>query len=58
MDEIAAQADFLTVHTPLTPQTKGIVGEDFFDKTKPGLKIVNVARGGIIDEDALIKALD
>src|SRR5699024_561744 len=58
VDEIAAQADFLTVHTPLTPQTKGIVGKDFFQKTKPELKIVNVARGGIIDEDALLEALD
>src|SRR5699024_9033264 len=58
VDEIAAQADFLTVHTPLTPQTKGIVGKDFFQKTKPELKIVNVARGGILDEDALLEALD
>src|SRR5699024_5866130 len=58
VDEIAAQADFLTVHTPLTPQTKGIVGKDFFQKTKPELKIVNVARGGIIDEYALLEALD
>ncbi|WP_411843237.1 phosphoglycerate dehydrogenase [Salinicoccus sp. HZC-1] len=58
VDEIAEQADFLTVHTPLTPQTKGLVGTDFFDKAKPGLKIVNVARGGIIDEKALVTALN
>lgn len=58
VDEIAEHADFLTVHTPLTPQTKGIVGTDFFEKTKPGLKIVNVARGGIIDEKALVTALN
>src|SRR5699024_8026145 len=47
-----------TVHTPLTPKTKGIVNEDFFNLAKPNLQIINVARGGIIDEDALIKALD
>lgn len=58
IDEIARHADFLTVHTPLTPQTKGIVGKEFFDMAKPGLKIVNVARGGIIDEVALLEALD
>lgn len=58
VEEIAEQADFITVHTPLTPKTKGIVNEDFFNLAKPNLQIINVARGGIIDEDALIKALD
>ena len=58
VDEIAEQADFVTVHTPLTPKTRGIVGESFFNKAKPNLQIINVARGGIIDEEALIHALD
>ena len=58
VEEIAEQADFVTVHTPLTPKTKGIVDKAFFDKAKPTLQIINVARGGIIDEDALIEALD
>lgn len=58
VEEIAEQADFITVHTPLTPKTKGIINEDFFNLAKPNLQIINVARGGIIDEDALIKALD
>ncbi|PTI14478.1 phosphoglycerate dehydrogenase [Staphylococcus warneri] len=58
VDEIASKSDFVTVHTPLTPKTKGIVGENFFKKAKPNLQIINVARGGIIDEDALINALD
>ncbi|MDH9160840.1 phosphoglycerate dehydrogenase [Staphylococcus succinus] len=58
VEEIAEQADFVTVHTPLTPKTKGIVGEAFFEKAKPTLQIINVARGGIIDEEALLKALD
>lgn len=58
VDEIAEQADFVTVHTPLTPKTKGIVGEAFFAKAKPTLQIINVARGGIIDEEALLNALN
>src|SRR5699024_12863316 len=58
VEEIAEQADLVTVHTPLTPKTKGIVDKAFFDKAKPTLQIINVARGGIIDEDALIEALD
>lgn len=58
VEEIAEQADFVTVHTPLTPKTKGIVDKAFFDKAKPTLQIINVARGGIIDEDALMEALD
>ncbi|WP_204180435.1 MULTISPECIES: phosphoglycerate dehydrogenase [unclassified Staphylococcus] len=58
VDEIAEQADFVTVHTPLTPKTKGIVDKVFFEKAKPTLQIINVARGGIIDEDALVEALD
>ena len=57
VDQIAEVADFVTVHTPLTPQTKGIVGKSFFEKCKPGLRIVNVARGGIIDEADLLEAL-
>lgn len=58
VDEIAEQADFVTVHTPLTPKTKGIVGAEFFSKAKPNLQIINVARGGIIDEEALLDALN
>lgn len=58
IDEIAEVADFITVHTPLTPQTRGIVGVDFFKKAKPGVQLINVARGGIIDESALLDALN
>ncbi|MCG7331393.1 phosphoglycerate dehydrogenase [Salinicoccus roseus] len=58
VENIAEHADFVTVHTPLTPQTRGIVGKAFFEAAKPELKIVNVARGGIIDEAALLEALD
>lgn len=58
IDEIAQQADFITVHTPLTEKTKGIINQSFFDQVKPNLQIINVARGGIIDEKSLIEALD
>ena len=58
IDEIARQADFVTVHTPLTPKTRGIVNADFFSKAKPTLQIINVARGGIINEDDLLNALN
>ena len=55
--EICARADFLTVHLPKTAETVGIVGRDEFAGARPGLRVVNTARGGIIDEDALIEAL-
>lgn len=59
IDELAAVSDFVTVHTPLTPQTKGIIGKDFFSKCKKeGVYIINVARGGIVDEADLLVALD
>lgn len=58
VDEIAEKSDFVTVHTPLTPKTRGIVGSSFFNNAKQNLQIINVARGGIIDETALIEALD
>ncbi|MBI5974250.1 phosphoglycerate dehydrogenase [Staphylococcus canis] len=58
VDEIAQHSDFVTVHTPLTEKTKGLVGNSFFNQAKPNLRIINVARGGIINESALIKALD
>ena len=55
--EICARVDFLTVHLPKTAETVGIVGRDEFAVARPGLRVVNTARGGIIDEDALIEAL-
>lgn len=58
LDEVFARADFLTVHTPLTPETRGIVGRDAFAKMKPGVRIINCARGGLIDETALLEALE
>lgn len=57
LDEIAAESDFITIHTPLTSATKLLVNEEYLSKTKTGVRIVNCARGGIIDEEALIKAI-
>lgn len=50
-------ADFITIHTPLLPTTRGLINDAVFDKCKPSVRVVNVARGGIIDEVALLRAL-
>jgi D-3-phosphoglycerate dehydrogenase len=57
LDTLMAEADFLTVHLPKTPETIGLIGEDALSKAKPSLVVVNAARGGIVDEDALYDAL-
>ena len=49
--------DYLTVHTPLTPETKGMVGSEEIELLKPGARLINCARGGIYDNDALIEGL-
>jgi len=58
LDELLARADFITIHTPLTEQTKNILSKENLAKTKKGVRIVNCARGGLVDEDALKEALD
>ena len=57
LDELFAEADFVTIHTPKTPETAGLVGRDLLAKAKPGIRIVNTARGGIVDEEALADAV-
>lgn len=57
VEEICRSADFITVHTPLTKQTEGLISEKEFELMKPGVRIVNCARGGIIDEAALYNAI-
>lgn len=57
LDEVFARADFLTVHTPLTTETRGIVGAQAFSKMKRGVRVINCARGGLIDEAALFTAI-
>jgi D-3-phosphoglycerate dehydrogenase / 2-oxoglutarate reductase len=54
--ELCARCDILTVHLPKTPETIGLIGEDELRAMKPSARIVNTARGGIIDEDALARA--
>ena len=58
LDELLKRADFITLHTPLTDQTRGILSREALAKTKPGVRIINCARGGLIDEQALKEALD
>jgi D-3-phosphoglycerate dehydrogenase / 2-oxoglutarate reductase len=58
LDELFARADFITLHTPLTDATRGIISEKSFGKMKKGVRIINCARGGLIDEAALKVALD
>lgn len=57
LDELVEQADFLTVHMPKTPETVGMIGREQLAKAKQGVRIVNVARGGIVDEEALAEAV-
>ncbi|XP_031496280.1 D-3-phosphoglycerate dehydrogenase 3, chloroplastic-like [Nymphaea colorata] len=57
-DEAIATADFLSLHMPLTPVTSKILNDEAFAKMKRGIRIVNVARGGVVDEEALLRALD
>jgi len=58
LDELLERADFITLHTPLTDTTRGILNAEAFAKMKDGVRIVNCARGGLIDEEALLVALD
>jgi D-3-phosphoglycerate dehydrogenase len=57
LDELMAEADFVTVHLPKNAETIGLIGADLLAKAKPGIRIVNTARGGIIDEAALADAI-
>ena len=58
LDEVFARSDFLTVHTPLTAETKCIIGKDAFALMKKGVRIINCARGGLVDEEALREAIN
>jgi D-3-phosphoglycerate dehydrogenase len=57
LDTLLAEADFMSVHLPKTPETIGLIGADELAKAKPSLVLVNAARGGIVDETALYDAL-
>jgi D-3-phosphoglycerate dehydrogenase len=58
LDELLGRADFITLHTPLTEQTRNILSRENLARTKPGVRIINCARGGLIDEQALKEALE
>ncbi|CAI9767118.1 unnamed protein product [Fraxinus pennsylvanica] len=57
-DQAISTADFISLHMPLTPTTNKVFNDETFSKMKKGVRIINVARGGVIDEDALVRALD
>ncbi|KAM4559054.1 D-3-phosphoglycerate dehydrogenase [Odontesthes bonariensis] len=58
LEQLWPQCDYITVHTPLMPSTVGLLNDESFAKCKKGVKVVNCARGGIIDEAALLRALE
>jgi len=58
LDDLLARADFITLHTPLTDQTRNILSRENLAKTRKGVRIINCARGGLIDEAALKDGLD
>nr|XP_046260621.1 D-3-phosphoglycerate dehydrogenase [Scatophagus argus] len=58
LEQLWPQCDYITVHTPLLPSTAGLLNDESFAKCKKGVKVVNCARGGIIDEAALLRALE
>ena len=57
LDEVFSRSDFLTVHTPLTNETRGIVGREALANMKKGARVINCARGGLVDEQALFEAI-
>lgn len=57
LDQVVAESDFLTVHLPKTPDTIGLIGRDLLVKAKPTLRVINVARGGIVDEASLAECV-
>jgi len=57
LEELVGLSDFLTVHLPRTPETVGLIGKDLLQGAKPNLRVINTARGGIVDEEALALAI-
>ncbi len=57
LDELYAKSDFISIHVPLTNETKLLVNAESFSKMKDGVKLINCARGGIVDEEALVEAI-
>jgi D-3-phosphoglycerate dehydrogenase / 2-oxoglutarate reductase len=57
LDELLAVSDFITIHIPKTPETVGLIGAEALTKVKPSVRIINAARGGVLDEAALYDAI-
>ncbi len=57
LDELLSRADIISIHLPKTPETKGLIDADALAKTKQGVIVINAARGGLVDEEALAKAV-
>jgi len=58
LEQLLEQSDFITLHVPLTATTKGLIGAEELAKVKPTARIINCARGGLVDEEALVKAIE
>lgn len=57
VDELLPRVDYLTVHTPLTPETRNLISRRELERMRPGVRLINCARGGIFDEEALVEGL-
>jgi D-3-phosphoglycerate dehydrogenase len=57
LDELLAESDFISIHLPKTPETTGLIGKEQLARCKPGVRIINAARGGLVDEQALADAI-
>ncbi len=58
LEDLLSKSDIITIHVPLTDETKGMIGERELNMVKDGAYLINTARGGIVDEEALLKALE
>lgn len=58
LDNVLAQSDFITIHTPVTEETRGIIGKAAFAMMKDGVRVINCARGGLVNEEALLEAIE
>jgi phosphoglycerate dehydrogenase-like enzyme len=58
LEALWAESDVISLHAPIAPDTEGVMNDEVFDACKPGVVIINCARGGLVDTDALVRALD
>jgi D-3-phosphoglycerate dehydrogenase len=58
LETLLEQADYISLHVPLQDETRGMIGREAIEKMKPGARLINTARGGLVDEEALLEALE